>query len=215
MFSSSLRLGLVTLIGTALLVGVYLLTRDRIYEQERLAVLQSLNQVLPATLYDNALHDDLIEISLPGFFQHPDPVKVYRARKQSQPVALIMQVIAPNGYNGDIEILVGIHYDGTISGVRITRHKETPGLGDAIEVEKSDWVYGFDGRSLDNPRGAGWGVKRDGGAFDQFTGATITPRAVVQAVQRSLDYYSNHRDELFELPSMSPETTSDQQTAKP
>jgi electron transport complex protein RnfG len=199
MMRSGLMLAAVAVIGTALLAGVHELTRERIAAQERRVVLEQLNQVLPATEYDNALHEDLVEIHDQGFFRHDDPVKVYRARRAGEPVAAVLHLVAPDGYNGDIHMLVAIQYDGVISGVRVTAHRETPGLGDPIESKRGDWILGFDGRSLSDPEPAGWAVRRDGGEFDQFTGATITPRAVVETVQRALEYFSAHRDELFTM----------------
>ena len=114
---------------------------------------------------------------------------------------MVLKFKAVNGYNGNIELLAGIRSDGTLLGVRVTRHKETPGLGDAIEAEKSDWILGFSGKSLGRPATAQWTVERDGGAFDQFTGATITPRAVVEAVRDALAYFEANRDYLFDTAS--------------
>ena len=130
-----------------------------------------------------------------------EPVTVYRARKQGKPVALALTTFAPDGYNGTIKILVGINYNGSLAGIRIVSHHETPGLGDAIETDRSNWVYQFNNKSLVNPTPKKWGVKRDGGVFDQFTGATITPRAVVKAVYRSLLYYQANRKMLFSKPT--------------
>jgi electron transport complex protein RnfG len=118
------------------------------------------------------------------------------ARKNKQIVAIIFSVFATDGYSGIIKLLVGINTDGTLAGVRVVSHKETPGLGDAIETKRSDWVLGFNHKSLENPGTGGWHVKRDGGVFDQFSGATITPRAVVKAVHHSLLYFAAHKKEL-------------------
>ena len=106
-------------------------------------------------------------------------------------------LLAPDGYGGPIQLLVGINYDETVAGVRVVSHRETPGLGDGIDDRRSDWVLGFDGRSLSDPPPKQWAVERDGGLFDQFTGATITPRAVVKAVRDSLVYFSADKDALF------------------
>ena len=122
---------------------------------------------------------------------------VYRARLQGQPVALVMTATAPDGYSGSIRLLVGIRADDTLSGVRVVAHRETPGLGDAIDEQRSDWIFGFDGKSLSDPEPARWAVKKDGGDFDQLTGATITPRAIVKAVKRSLRYYHANREALY------------------
>jgi electron transport complex protein RnfG len=197
-FKSAGLLGLVAVLGTSLLAGVNELTRERIAEQERRLVLRQLNQVLPAGAYDNSLQDDFVLIDDRGYFGHADPVRVYRARLQDRPVAVIMNMVAADGYNGDIRLLAGIYRDGTVSGVRVIAHRETPGLGDPIEHERSDWILGFTGRSLDDPSPAGWAVRRDGGEFDQFTGATITPRAIVEAVQRALEYHATYAERLYQ-----------------
>jgi electron transport complex protein RnfG len=131
---------------------------------------------------------------------------VYRARKYGWPVAVVLAPVAPDGYNGTIRLLVAIKMDGTLAGVRVIQHRETPGLGDAIEAERSDWILGFDGKSLNDPVQEKWKVKRDGGDFDQFTGATITPRAVVKAVNKALLYFRLHGHSLFER---APEQASD------
>lgn len=195
---SGLLLGLIALLGTALLATVNALTHERIEEQERLRVLQQLNAIVPPGSYNNDLLEDQIEISDKSFFRHPAPVKVYRARLDGQSVAVLMNITAPDGYNGDIRLLTGIDHNARILGVRVVSHKETPGLGDPIEIERSDWILGFTNKSLLNPRENGWAVKRDGGEFDQFTGATISPRAVVKAVQEALIYFEANQQLLFE-----------------
>jgi electron transport complex protein RnfG len=116
-------------------------------------------------------------------------------------VGVILPATARDGYSGDIELLVGVTADGEIAGARVVSHKETPGLGDGIDTKKSPWIMSFDGTSLVSPSQPDWGVKKDGGAFDQFTGATVTPRAVVAAIRRTLEYQALHRDRLFEVDS--------------
>lgn len=197
---SALALGLVAVIGTALLAGVNQLTRERIEAQERRFVLEQLEQLVSADRYDNAMHEDQISLAAVAGFATGQEITVYRARMAGEPVAVIMKLTTGEGYNGRIGLLVAINADGSLSGVRVTSHKETPGLGDGIELAKSDWILGFNGRSLQHPAPADWAVQRDGGAFDQFTGATITPRAVVKAVRNSLEYFSTHRDALFHTP---------------
>lgn len=194
---SGLLLSLIAVIGVALLAGAHRLTRDRIAAQQIRVLNERLSQVLPAELYSNDLHADRLQIRRPDVFLHSAPVQVFRARRDGEPVAAIMEVTAPDGYNGDIRMLVGILYDGTVSGVRVTAHRETPGLGDPIEVRRSDWIERFHGRSLADPQPGGWAVRRDGGEFDQFTGATITPRAVVRAVHTALLYFDANRGLLF------------------
>lgn len=194
---SGVLLALIAVTGVAILSGVHLLTRERIAEQEIRVLKERLAQVLAPELYDNDPREDMVTILRPDVFRHRDPVRVFRARKAGQPVAVFMEVIAPDGYNGDITLLIGILYDGSIAGVRVLAHKETPGLGDPIEARRSDWIHSFSGRSLRDPQAGGWAVRKDGGEFDQFTGATITPRAVVEAVQRALEFHDTHREELY------------------
>jgi electron transport complex protein RnfG len=200
---SSVLLGIIALLGTALLAGVNELTYERIIEQEKRRVLQQLNEIVPTALYNNDLLADKIEINDQAFFKHPAAVTVYRARMDGQPVAVMMIVTAPDGYNGDIRLLAGIAASGTIFGVRVISHRETPGLGDPIDKEKSDWILGFNQKSLQNPDANGWAVKKDGGQFDQFTGATISPRAVVGTVHRTLRYFAQNRQMLFATASES------------
>jgi len=193
----SVLLGIIALLGTALLVTVNNLTQDRI---------RQLSEILPVAAYNNNLLEDVIEIQDPEFFRSAAPVAVHRARMDGRPVAVIMIVTAPDGYNGDIRLLIGIDTTGTILGVRVLSHRETPGLGDPIDVEKSDWIYGFTQKSLRDPENqnqenGGWAVKRDGGAFDQFTGATISPRAVVRAVRTALLYFQANQQVLFDEPA--------------
>ena len=198
---SSLLLGIIALLGTALLAGVNDLTHDRIVAQEKRRMLQQLNEILPVASYNNDLLADVIKIEDPGGFRHPTAVTVYRARLDERPVSVMMMVTAADGYNGDIRLLVGINAAGTILGVRVVSHRETPGLGDPIEAEKSDWIFGFAQKSLHDPEEKGWAVKRDGGGFDQFTGATISPRAVVRAVHTTLVYFQANKQALFDTPA--------------
>jgi electron transport complex protein RnfG len=204
MLIGALILGLFSVAGTGLVALTQQGTAERIAENERQALLQNLHQVVPPELHDNDIYADAISVSDP-MLGTTQPVTVYRARQGGQPVAAVIASIAPDGYGGGIKLLVGIRYDGTLTGVRVINHKETPGLGDAIEAQRSDWILGFSGRSLGNPEEKLWKVKKDGGVFDQFTGATITPRAVVQAVYNTLRYYQNHREELFASGTASPE----------
>ena len=189
-------LGLFAVVGTGLVALTYDGTADRIAENERQSLLRSLHQIIPPESHDNDIYADFIQVTDPLLGTN-QPVSVYRARLGKQPVAAVIASIAPDGYGGAIKLLVGIHYDGTLAGVRVVSHKETPGLGDAIEAERSGWILDFTGRSLGNPEEKRWKVKKDGGVFDQFSGATITPRAVVQAVFNTLRYYQKHREALF------------------
>lgn len=194
---SAWTLGLLALVGTALLTWVHNLTGPRIAEQERRQLLTQLEQVLPAEAFNNAMHEDYFDVEDATAFPGRQVVRIYRARLDSAPVATVMRLSAPDGYNGRIELLVGIYVSGKISGVRVLGHSETPGLGDGIELERSDWILSFDDKSLRNPNSSDWAVKRDGGEFDQFTGATITPRAVVRAVHRALVFFQANQQLIF------------------
>lgn len=186
----------------ALLVAItWESTEDRIADNERAFLLRSLTDVLPDDGYDNAVHDDVITVTDRNLLGTAEPVTVYRARQRNQPVAVVITPVAPGGYSGPIRLLVGILADGRVSGVRVVSHRETPGLGDKIEVERDDWILDFDGRSLGQPPRERWAVERDNGAFDQFTGATITARAVVSAVRDALIYFAANSDALFATPA--------------
>ena len=185
------------IVGTALVAFTHDETAGRIADNERAALLRRLREIIPPEMHDNDLYHDTLEVHDPASLGTDQPVTVYRARKDGRPIAVVLTAIAPDGYSGRIKLLIGILFDGTVVGVRVVSHHETPGLGDAIEVERSDWIIRFSGRSLRNPPAEHWKVKRDGGVFDQFTGATITPRAVVNAVHRALVYFSHHQEQLF------------------
>lgn len=176
-------------------------TESRIVAEQRAAQIRALGEILPAHSYDNALLDSVIYLN-ESLLGHRKDTPAYLASVNGQPAAVILQANAPDGYSGTISLLIGIMADGTLSGVRVIQHKETPGLGDAIELAKSAWITSFNGKSLTNPTERGWAVKKDQGDFDQFAGATITPRAVVKAVHKALQYFDHNQAELFaQLPT--------------
>ncbi|WP_372964078.1 electron transport complex subunit RsxG [Marinobacter sp.] len=195
---SAIGLGLFAVITGGTIALTQGITKDRIKEQAERAEARALFDIIPESQHDNDLLKDVV--TLPASARQPaaGPVKVWVARRNNHPIGIIMPAVAPDGYSGEIRLLVGIDMEGEVLGVRVTSHRETPGLGDRIETRKSDWVYDFNGRSLNNPRPNLWNVKKNGGVFDQFTGATITPRAVVKAVQKSLIYFRQHRQEIRE-----------------
>lgn len=194
---SGLLLGLFGVIGAGLVGLSYEGTAERIARNEREALLQQLQVMVPAQQIDNDMLNDVIDVSAPAELGAPT-TRVYRARHGGAPVATVFSPVVAQGYNGSIRLIVAIRYDGSLAGVRVLTHHETPGLGDKIEIERTDWIRGFDGKSLSDPSPSGWKVKRDGGVFDQFTGATITPRAIVRGVKASLDYFAANKTRLFE-----------------
>ena len=172
--------------------------KSRIEAQRHTALLASLNQVVPENSYDNDIINDVIRLTDRAALGSDKPMVIYRARMDGQPVAAAISAIAPDGYSGDIHIIVGVYASGEVAGVRVLLHKETPGLGDGIDVKKSDWILGFNGKSLNNPTLERWKVKKDAGDFDQLTGATITPRAIVSAVYKVLVFFQRNHAMLFE-----------------
>jgi len=195
---SGLFLFLFAVVGTSFVAVTEHNTRDAIAENQRRVILRNLHALLPAEKLDNDIVNDTIMVPAATLLGTENDSLVYRARLQGEPVAAVFNSIAPNGYSGKIHLLVGVYVSGSIAGVRVVKHSETPGLGDALEIRKSSWILNFDNKSLDNPTPTKWRVKRDGGVFDQFTGATISPRAVVQAVKNVLLYYQHNSDSIFD-----------------
>jgi electron transport complex protein RnfG len=185
---TSILLGLFALLGCSLVAFSFQFTFEQIEANERAKLLATLNQLVPETEYDNDLFNDTRIIN---------NEIVYRARQGKKPVAAIMTTVAPDGYNGRISLLIAINYEGNIIGVRVLSHQETPGLGDKIELRRSNWILTFNERSLTNPTKDAWKVKKDGGEFDQLTGATITPRAIVKAVYKTLVFYKENRGLIY------------------
>lgn len=191
-------LGLFVVISVSILITINNLTQPKIAQVERQVMLNTLNQVMPQTYYNNDLLKDSIWVSEPNALGTDTPMPVYRARLNGQAAGLVIETIAPNGYSGEIRLLVGVFADGRIAGVRVISHRETPGLGDKIELRKDDWILGFNNRQLTLDNAQTWAVKRDRGEFEQFTGATITPRAVVAAVKNTLDYVNQQGARLYD-----------------
>lgn len=193
---NGLLLALFAVVATFLVLAVEALTADRIAEQKRAQTLRSLNELVPPALHDNDLYQSCRQL------QHEalgvtEPTALYRAKLNAEPTALAAEIVAPNGYSGSIRLLLAVRPSGEILGVRTLAHQETPGLGDKIERQKSDWILSFKGKQVRDADDDRWAVQRDGGMFDQFTGATITPRAVVQAVKSATLYLKNNSSSLF------------------
>jgi Na+-translocating ferredoxin:NAD+ oxidoreductase subunit G len=188
---------------SAVLVGLHERTHERILANQQSGLSLAVDALLPPDSYDNEILADRFYVAAPDLLGSNRPVPIYRARRNGKPIAALVRPIAPDGYRGAIELLVAIAYDGTLLGVQVLNHDETPGLGDAFETRDADWLADFKGLSLGNPPQQRWTVRKDGGDFDAFTGATITPRAIVKAVRKSLEFYRTSRDRIFEAPSES------------
>lgn len=194
---NSLSLGLFAMFTVGLISLTYVFTQDRIETQIRAYEARALMEILPEHTHDNVLVDTKITLTPSVLLGTQRDREAYVAYKNSRATAVILPVVAPDGYNGRIELLVGINKDSSLAGVRAITHKETPGLGDKINTNVTDWILGFRGKSLLNPSPTQWAVRKDGGDFDQFAGATVTPRAVVAAVYRALEYFKANKAHLL------------------
>ncbi|MFC4258743.1 electron transport complex subunit RsxG [Marinobacter lacisalsi] len=194
---SAIGLGLFAIITGGTIALTQQLTEDRIQEQVARAEAAALYEIIPESEHDNDLLQDTVTLPPGERLAIDGPITAWVARRDGQPIGLIFPAVAPDGYSGNIKMLVGVNLKGEVLGVRVTSHRETPGLGDRVELKKSNWVLSFEGRSLGNPEPRNWNVKKNGGVFDQFTGATITPRAVVKAVQHTLIYFRKNRREIL------------------
>jgi len=186
---------------TALSAAVYTLTKDIIAEQAAIVQKKLLDQVVPSDLYDNDLTKECYLVTNEAILGNKQPRRLYSAGKNGEPVAAALETTALDGYSGAIHLLVGADFNGTVLGVRVTEHHETPGLGDKIETRISDWITHLSGKKIESPNDPKWAVKKDGGEFDQFTGATITPRAVVNATKRTAVFMQTVPQELATYPT--------------
>ncbi len=196
---NAIGLGLFAIITGGTIALTHALTQDRIEQQIARAEAAALFEIIPANRHDNEFLRATVSLPASKTLTDGEPLTAWVARRSERPFALILPVTATDGYSGDIRLLIGIDLEGHILGVRVTDHRETPGLGDKIETRKSDWILSFEGRSLDNPEPEQWAVKKNGGVFDQFTGATITPSAVVSTVKETLMYFRENRQQIREI----------------
>ncbi len=207
---NSMLLGIFAAITTAIIAGTYLGSRDLIKANIRAAEEKALLQIIPEDRHDNSMLDNTVLVDDAKLLGLREAKSAYLASLKGQFIGAILPATAREGYTGDIDMIVGINRDGSLAGVRILQHRETPGLGDAVDRKKSDWVEGFVGKSIGNPQVGDWKVKKDGGVFDQFTGATITPRAVTKTVFQTLQYFAENRDHLIaSVESTSKDPTSE------
>jgi Na+-translocating ferredoxin:NAD+ oxidoreductase subunit G len=188
----------VVLLGLAILAPINSVTREIVIKREEEEKMRVISQILPEDLYDNRLLRDSVKVPPDQELLHTrNRTVAYRARLNGKPSAVIFEMVAPDGYSGNIFLIVAVKENGAITGVRVLNHNETPGLGDYIEIVKSNWIKIFGGRSLTNTSDALWEVRKDGGRFDFVTRATVSARSIVHAVHRALQYYKAHKEELF------------------
>jgi Na+-translocating ferredoxin:NAD+ oxidoreductase subunit G len=201
LFRNALRTAAIMLafafIGTLLLASVFDVTRAPIEASEKAARLSLFKEILPAENYDNDLLASQVTIAPNALLGNRLPSIANVAKQQQQTAGVILEAIAHDGYSGDIKLLIAIRADGSISGVRVLAHKETPGLGDYIDIAHGNWIKLFDNESLEKTAAEKWQVKKDGGQYDYMVGATITPRAVVKAVKQALQFYQQNKQTLF------------------
>jgi len=204
-WKSGVILAVLAAICTALVSFTHKITTVRIAANEQAYLEQSLAPVLAGIPYTNNLSESTIIIELPHQLPGVAPVTVYRVYSDEVPVAALFVVTARDGFTGPIKLLIGIDNTGSITNVRILEHRETPGLGDLIESSKSDWIQQFQKASLATPSRNKWSIKRDGGVFDQLTGASVTPRAIVKAIKETLIYFENNRNTVFPIEEAQPD----------
>jgi len=206
---SGITLAVIAAICTALVASTYQLTHERIAANEQAWLEQSLQPALSGLFFDSGVSESRVTIPAPHGLPGSEDAVIYRVYSGDTPVAALFVVSARDGYAGAIRFLIGIDIDGAVTGVHVLSHRETPGLGDRIESSKSEWVKQFDGRSLIDPQPSGWKIKRDGGEFDQLTGASVTPRAVIKAIRETLSYFDANRDTVFAAPPDGQDETSE------
>ncbi len=194
---TAINLVFFAVLGTAILASVFFMTHDAIVKSEEGEKLKLIMQIVPPTLFDNDIIQDTLSVPVDPLLGNDEATLAYRARLHGEPSAVVLEAVAPDGYSGKISLILAVRANGELAGVRVVAHKETPGLGDYIDVAKSPWIRGFDGKSREVYKDADWKVKKDGGQFDYMAGATITPRAVVKAVNKALIYFGENRDRLF------------------
>jgi electron transport complex protein RnfG len=198
---AGLVLGAFAVVGVALVAVTHAATAERIATNDRMTMLKKLEAIVPAGSIGNDPIADRIEVQSQDLLGSAS-TNVYRVRKDGTAVAVVLNPVVPDGYAGPIKLLVAVMKDGSLGGVRVIAHHETPGLGDKIEEQRSDWILAFTGKSLGNPTESQWKVKRDGGVYDQFTGATISPRSIVKAVANTLRYVQSQGDGLYTQPAV-------------
>jgi electron transport complex protein RnfG len=197
---SAVVLAVAAILAVGLVAVVHDRARPQIEASRHAEQLRQLTAVLGDVAYDNDPLADTLFVRDLEYLGTAEPMAVHRVRRGGQPVAVLLNAVAPDGYAGALRLLVAIDAQGRLIGVRVLEHRETPGLGDFVEERRTNWIRQFDGRSLDAPPPARWQVRKDGGDFDQYTGATVTSRAVTHAVRDALAYFARHRAQLLVEP---------------
>ncbi|EOX4973262.1 electron transport complex subunit RsxG [Vibrio alginolyticus] len=196
---NGLTLAIFACATTGLVALTQYLTKDQIKVQEQKQLLSVLNQVIPENMHDNALTQACTMVTSTDLGTLR-AMPAYLATKNGEPTAIAIESIAPDGYNGEIKVITGIDNQGNILGTRVLNHQETPGLGDKIDLRVTDWILSFTGKQVTENNWNSWKVRKDGGDFDQFTGATITPRAVVKVVRNTVNYVNQSREDILNQP---------------
>jgi len=200
-YKNAVELAAFALLSIGLIAIFHWLTKDKIKAEMQAKLARTLNELVPPNKYTNDVYHDCITLNSEGKLHPKEATRFYRMTQDNTPVASVFSISTTQGYNGKIELIIGVYYSNQIAGVRVIQHNETPGLGDKVDIEKSNWITQFDGLSLDNTPEEKWKVKKDGGQFDSFTGATITPRAVLKAIASGLEYFEEHKQEIFNTPN--------------
>jgi electron transport complex protein RnfG len=195
-FRGGITLALIAAICTSIVAATYLVTRDRIVANQKAWIERRLQPVLSDVVFDSGLTDARLVVPAPHELPGSEAATIYRVYNGGDPAAALF-VVSARGYSGPIRLLVGVDAGGVVTGIRVIEHRETPGLGDLVEFGKTDWILQFNGRRLGDPDFSDWAIKRDNGEFDQLTGASVTPRAIVHAIRDTLLYFSTNAEQLF------------------
>ena len=200
-WKNGVTLAVVAAFCTSMVAFTWQLTAERIETNKKEWLERSLQPALAGLFFDSPVTESMIIIPSPHELPGSDAAIIYRVYAGVEPVAALFVVSARDGYAGPIRLLIGVAMEGTVTGVRVLEHRETPGLGDRIETTKSDWVLQFDGHSLQDPLPRQWAIKDDGGDFDQLTSASVTPRAIIRAIKETLTYFDANRVAVFAAPT--------------
>jgi electron transport complex protein RnfG len=207
-WKTGMTLAIIAAFCTSLVAITWQLTAERIATNKKEWLERNLQPALAGLFFDSPVTESMLLIAPPHELPGSEAAIIYRVYAGEEPVAALFVVSARDGYAGPIRLLVGVAMDGTVTGVRVLEHRETPGLGDRVEITKSDWVLQFDGHSLRDPAPRRWAIKADGGDFDELSGASVTPRAIVNAIRETLSYFDANRVTVFAAPAVKEDESS-------